>query len=101
MERRHELIPISYVRIWASRFLVEGRDLLLGAPGELADILAAESDPLKVSAHLQRWVDRTIQRYFNWRPCGAAASRSTTKYCANVSTGPSCPWCTIRNREDE
>jgi hypothetical protein len=63
-ERSRELIPITYVRIWASRFLVEGRDILLNAPGELADRLAAESDPRAVEEILRAWTDRIMTHFF-------------------------------------
>ncbi len=63
-ERSRELIPISYLRIWASRFLVEGRDILLNGPGELADRLASESDPRVVEEILRTWVDRVVQKFF-------------------------------------
>jgi hypothetical protein len=64
MERRQELIPLVYVRTWASRFLVEGRDVLLNGPGELADRLAVENDPLRVREILQGWVDHIMTRFF-------------------------------------
>ncbi|HEY2525796.1 MAG TPA: hypothetical protein VGI29_12105 [Candidatus Binataceae bacterium] len=63
MFRRGELLPISYVRTWASRFLVDGRDELLKASSELADGLAAESDPVKVSAALRGWAERVIGKF--------------------------------------
>jgi hypothetical protein len=64
MERRHELVPVAYVKLWAMRFLVEGRDVLLNGPGQLADQLAAESDPPVVEQILRGWVNRTLERYF-------------------------------------
>jgi hypothetical protein len=61
--RRGELIPVAYVRTWASRFLTDGRDEIMKAPGELADILAAENDPLKVSAILRTWLERVMAKF--------------------------------------
>ena len=63
MERRRELMPVSYVRIWGTRFLVEGRDILLAGPSELADTLAAETDPLKTAAILRAWLDRAMGKF--------------------------------------
>ena len=63
MEKRRELIPVSYVRVWASRFLVEGRDILLNGLGELQDRLASESDPVKIGEILRFWVDQAMARF--------------------------------------
>jgi hypothetical protein len=63
MRERGELIPVSYVKQWAATFLTEGRDILMQGPGELQDQLAAESDPLKVSAILRRWVEKILERF--------------------------------------
>jgi hypothetical protein len=62
MERRRELLPVSYFRLWATKFLTEGRDILLAGPSELQDALAAESDPLKVNIILRNWVGRVMER---------------------------------------
>lgn len=64
-QRRGELIPVSYVRVWASRFLTEGRDILLNGLGEMQDRLAAETDALKVAAILRFWVDHVMTRFFS------------------------------------
>jgi hypothetical protein len=58
------LIPVEYVRIWGVRFLVEGRDILQNGPSQLADTLAAESDPRVVEQTLRAWVDRCLERFF-------------------------------------
>jgi hypothetical protein len=63
MLRRGELMPVSYARKWGIRFLIDGRDELLKGPSELADGLAAESDPLKVAAILRGWVERAIAKF--------------------------------------
>jgi hypothetical protein len=63
MLRRGELMPVSYVRAWASRFLIDGRDELLKGPSELADSLAAETDPLKVASILRAWLERAIGKF--------------------------------------
>ena len=63
MEKRRELIPVSYVRTWASRFLVEGRDILLNGLGELQDRLASESDPVKIGEILRFWTDQAMARF--------------------------------------
>ena len=63
MVRRGELIPVSYVRTWASRFLTDGRDTLLAGPSELQDALAAESDPLKVNAIMRSWLERAMAKF--------------------------------------
>jgi hypothetical protein len=64
-ERRRELLPVNYLRTWASRFLVEGRDILINGPGEMQDVLAAESDPVKLEQILRAWVDRVMERFFS------------------------------------
>jgi hypothetical protein len=63
MEKRRELIPVSYVRVWASRFLTEGRDILLNGLGEMQDKLASESDPAKVAEILRFWLERALLRF--------------------------------------
>ncbi|MGA7235928.1 MAG: hypothetical protein WBY44_09620 [Bryobacteraceae bacterium] len=63
MLRRGELVPLSYIRTWGSRFLVDARDDLMKAPSELADPLAAESDPLKTAAILRAWVERAMAKF--------------------------------------
>ena len=62
-ERRRELAPVSYIRAWGMRFVVEGRDVLINGPGELADRVASESDPVKVEQILRAWVDRVMERF--------------------------------------
>ena len=62
-ERRRELSPVSYIRAWGMRFVVEGRDVLINGPGELADRVASESDPVKVEQILRTWVDRVMERF--------------------------------------
>ena len=65
-ERRREVGSlVAYVRQWGSRFLTEGRDLLVNGPGELQDRLASESDPQKVEQILCFWVDRVVERFFS------------------------------------
>lgn len=63
MLRRGELIPVAYVRQWASRFLTDARDDLLKGPSELADRLAAEDDPLKTAAILRAWLERVMGKF--------------------------------------
>ena len=63
MLRRGELLPVAYVRQWASRYLTDGRDTLLAGPSELQDILAAETDPLKVAAILRAWLERAMAKF--------------------------------------
>jgi hypothetical protein len=63
MEKRRELVPVSYIRAWGMRFLTEGRDLLLNGLGELQDRLAAENDPAKISEMLRFWLDRVMERF--------------------------------------
>jgi hypothetical protein len=63
MLRRGELMPVSYARKWGLRFLIDGRDELLKGASELADALAAESDPLKVAAILRAWLERTMDKF--------------------------------------
>jgi hypothetical protein len=61
--KRGELIPVAYVRQWASRFLTDGRDMMLTGPSELADALAAETDPLKTAEILRRWLERVLGKF--------------------------------------
>jgi hypothetical protein len=63
MLRRAELIPVAYVRKWATRYLTDGRDMLLTGPSELADMLAAEGDPLKTAAILRKWLERVMDKF--------------------------------------
>jgi hypothetical protein len=71
-ERSGELIPVSYVRHWGVTFLVAAKDEMLKAPGELADTLAAESDPRVVEEVLRRWVERVMDKFYRldrlWAP---------------------------------
>jgi hypothetical protein len=60
--RRGELMPVSYIRTWGSRFLTDARDTLLTGPSELADVLAAETDPLKTAAILRNWLERVMAK---------------------------------------
>jgi hypothetical protein len=77
MRERGELIPASYVRIWAGRFLVEAKDILLAGPSELQDVLAAECDPLRINTILRGWVERAFDRFHKcdgiWRTPPEAA----------------------------
>jgi hypothetical protein len=63
MLRRGELVPVAYVRQWGSRFLTDARDTLMTGPSELADNLAAETDPLKVAAMLRLWLERVMGKF--------------------------------------
>ena len=63
MKERGQLIPVTYVKTWASTFLTEGRSILLQGPGELQDALAQESDPVRVSAILRRWVETAMEKF--------------------------------------
>jgi hypothetical protein len=63
MLRRGELLPIPYVRLWATRFLIDGRDEMLKGPSEYADALAAETDPVKVNAIMRAWIDRVMAKF--------------------------------------
>jgi hypothetical protein len=61
--RRGELIPVAYVRTWGSRFLTDARDTLMTGPSELADTLAAETDPLKTAAIMRAWLERVMGKF--------------------------------------
>lgn len=63
MKARKELMPVSYVRLWGTRFLIAARDELLRGPGELADELAAERDPRRCEAILRRWVEHVLRKF--------------------------------------
>ena len=63
MLRRGELVPVAYVRQWGTRFLTDARDTLMTGPSELADTLAAETDPLKVNAILRTWLERVMGKF--------------------------------------
>jgi hypothetical protein len=62
MLRRGELLPVSYVRKWASRLLVEAKDELLRTPSELADTLAAETDAVQVATILRTAQERALAK---------------------------------------
>jgi hypothetical protein len=61
--RRGELMPVSYVRKFAFRFLTDGRDEMLRLPSELADALAAETDPREVTAILRAAMERVLAKF--------------------------------------
>ena len=61
--RRGELMPVSYIRMWGSRFLTDARDTLMTGPSELADMLAAETDPLKTAAIMRAWLERVMGKF--------------------------------------
>lgn len=61
--RRGELMPVAYVRQWATRFLTDARDTLMTGPSELADPLAAETDPLKTAVILRTWLERAMGKF--------------------------------------
>jgi hypothetical protein len=63
MLRRGELLPTAYARKWGMRFLIDGRDELLKGPSELADSLAAETDPLNVAEILRAWLERAMDKF--------------------------------------
>lgn len=63
MLRRGELIPVAYVRQWATRYLTDGRDTLLAGPSELQDVLAAETDPQRVNLILRAWLERAMAQF--------------------------------------
>lgn len=48
MVRRGELLPKHYIRTWSLKHMIEHRDTILRMGSELADKVAAESDPRKV-----------------------------------------------------
>jgi hypothetical protein len=61
--KRGELVPVSYVRTWGSRFLTDARDTFMTGPSELQDVLAAESDPLQCAAILRQWLERAMTKF--------------------------------------
>jgi hypothetical protein len=63
MLRRGELMPVSYVRKWASRFLIDGRDEMLRMGSELGDMLVAESDPVKCRAIIRTGMERALAKF--------------------------------------
>jgi hypothetical protein len=62
MEKRGELVPTQYVKLFASRILVETRDELWRASSELADTLAAEDNPVRVAELLRGVHERALDR---------------------------------------
>jgi hypothetical protein len=59
-ERSGELIRVADVRLFCARLLTEAKDILLTGPSELADSLAAETDPQRVEEILRRWLERSL-----------------------------------------
>jgi len=55
---RKQLVPVVYVREWVARYLDFNRKELLRWPDELADVLAAESDPKRCEAIMRGWAER-------------------------------------------
>jgi hypothetical protein len=72
LEKRGEVIPLAYVKHWASNFLIQGRQILEWGPAEMQDELAAESDPAKCREIVGRWVERVMERFYQteslWNP---------------------------------
>jgi hypothetical protein len=62
MEKRGELVPTQYVKLFAARILVETKDELLRAGDELADRLAAEDSPVRVAELLRGVHERALDR---------------------------------------
>jgi hypothetical protein len=60
-QKRGELLPVRYARIWGTRFLTEAKDTLLRVPGELRDRLASEDDPNVIEEILRS----SFENYFN------------------------------------
>jgi hypothetical protein len=63
-ERSGELVPMTYVRHWASRFLLEARDLWTRGPSELRDQLASESDPLACERIVNAFCQRVVSALY-------------------------------------
>lgn len=63
MLRRGELIPVAYVRQWATQFLTDARDTMMAGPSELQDGLAIETDPVKCAALLRAWLERVMGKF--------------------------------------
>jgi hypothetical protein len=74
MLKRGELLPVAYVRKWATRYLTDGRDMMLAGPSELQDVLAAETDPMKVNAILRLWLERVMGKFEQLRTLWGADS---------------------------
>jgi hypothetical protein len=72
MEKRGEVIPLEYVKHWASNFLIQGKQILEWGPAEMRDQLAAESDPLQCEAIVRRRDERVMERFYQletlWNP---------------------------------
>jgi hypothetical protein len=64
MERKKELLLASDMRLFASRLLIEARDILLATPSELADRLAAESDARAVERILRDRMEQACERFY-------------------------------------
>jgi hypothetical protein len=64
MEKRRLLVPLVYMRMWGVKFLIAAKDELLRGPGELQDALAAESDPRECRRIVERWVTRTLTKFY-------------------------------------
>lgn len=63
MQKRGELMPVSYARLWGTRFLVAAKDEMLKGPGEIQDALATESDPFRCRVIVERWVERVLAKF--------------------------------------
>jgi hypothetical protein len=72
MQKRGELMPVSYFRHWGMKFLVEAQDLWEQGPSELADRLASENDPRECEAIVLGFVERVVDRLYKlerlWAP---------------------------------
>jgi hypothetical protein len=72
MERRDELVPISYVKLWGLKFLTEAKDVWMRGPSELCDQLAAEDDPVKCALIMRGFCERVVAKLYEcerlWSP---------------------------------
>jgi hypothetical protein len=64
MKARRELVRVSYMRLWGTRFLVAAREELEKGAGELQDALAAESSPVEWAKILRGWVERVVAKFY-------------------------------------
>jgi hypothetical protein len=60
MQKRGELIPLSYVRHWGGNCLIAARNVMDWGPTQIRDELAAEipgGDPVKIEGIVRRWLE--------------------------------------------
>ena len=74
--RRGALVPINEVDHFVSGMIITAREILSALPGELREMLAAETQSEKVEAMLRREINRALSQLSMYRPEGVPCPRA-------------------------